>query len=138
MRKHANVRNGIGRSRGWPWLLFAALWLPTVGCGDDVATVVSPDTPPPPAGSVAVSPDALSLSAGGTATVEVVVRDAEGGALTSEVEWSSSAPDVATAEFFVREGGGLVHRILAIGPGEATLTATAGTVSDSVVVTVTQ
>jgi hypothetical protein len=66
-------------------------------------------------GALAVAPTRLSLQVGEAARVRAMPRDAAGAALESAVMWSSSDPTVATV------GGD--GRVVAKGPGSATITA---------------
>ena len=88
-------------------------------------------TPPVPA-TVTVRPETVSLEAlGDTLRLTADVRDKEGGPIPgAAVAWTSSNPMVATVD-----GSGLVT---AAGNGTATVTATAGSVSASAVVTAAQ
>lgn len=101
----------------------------TVSSGS-LSTVVSVTVTETPT-SITLSPTSLSFSSlGDTATVSAVVRDANGAEIQdATVSWSSSETTVATV------GAGLVA---AAGEGTATVTAYAGQVSASLMVSVTQ
>lgn len=92
----------------------------TVGaCGGDSTS------PPAGAANVTVSPSSwLAVGAGETLRFTATVRDAQGGTLGSEpVTWTSSDAGVVSVD-----ASGLAT---AVGLGEATITATAGTASGS-------
>ena len=102
-----------------------------LSCGGDGA--VEPDPPPAPvATTVAVSPGSAALTAlGETARFTAEVRDQNGQVMAgAAVAWASSDPSVAMVD-----GAGLVT---AAANGAATVTATAGSVSGTAAVTVTQ
>ena len=87
----------------------------------DNFSVVNPNAPQAvPVSSVTVSPDALNLSAGDTATLAAEVLPAEA---DQTVVWTSSDPSVATVDDY-----GVVT---AVGPGTATITATATNGTDN-------
>lgn len=81
--------------------------------------------------SISLSPGSLDFeSLGDTATVAALVLDSGGGTIANaSVTWSSSNPSVATVV------GGLVT---SVGVGNATITGTAGPVSDQMTVSVVQ
>ena len=99
----------------------------TGATGSAELTVVAPAPT-----TVAVIPDTVAFTAiGETAQLAAEVRDQNGNVMSGvAVTWSSSSASVATVD-----GAGLVK---AAGNGAATITATAGTVSGSASVTVTQ
>ncbi|MEM7417009.1 MAG: Ig-like domain-containing protein [Gemmatimonadota bacterium] len=107
-------------------LLALATALTLVSCGDAVA----PFDPVPTAievGAAAVSLDAI----GAWASLTVVVRDQEGGAiLGAPLTFASDLPAVASVS---AEGV-----VTAVGNGSATVTVTSGTAQGTVVVTVAQ
>lgn len=100
------------------------------GCGDGESPTATPDAPRPT--MLALSPAAAELTAfGATVRLAAEVRDQNGEVVAAAtVAWASKSPAVATVD-----GSGLVT---AAGNGEATITASAGSASGSVVVTVTQ
>ncbi len=78
-----------------------------------------------------MSATAITLTAvGDTALVTTTVRDQQGQAMATSITWATSAAAVAAVS-----SGGVVT---AIGNGSATITATAGSVSGTVAVTVRQ
>jgi hypothetical protein len=71
---------------------------------------------PPPVASVEVTPGAVELEAGATATLTAVLRDAAGNVLTGrQITWASSATGVATVD-----AAGV---LTAVAPGAAIITA---------------
>ncbi len=72
----------------------------------------------PTVASVALDRSSLTLTAGDRATLAATVRDRAGGALRSAVSWTSANPSVAA----VSDRG----EVSATGPGETTITASAG------------
>ena len=124
-------RELAGPCRAVP-LALACIALTYYACGGDGGT--EPSRPPPdprrPA-TVTVSPAASELTAlGATAQLSADVRDRNGQALVAVVAWSSSDTSTATVN-----ASGLVT---AAGNGAAAITAIAGTVSGSAMVTVAQ
>lgn len=117
---------------GWrSWLALAAVLL-TVCSGDsDTPTGIAP-TPPSLPTMVTVSPGAAELVAlGATVQLSAEVRDQNGQAMAgATVTWSSSDASVAAVD-----ASGLVT---AVANGAATITATAGSASDTAAVTVEQ
>lgn len=101
------------------------VWLAACGGG-----VVEPPPPPPPAvGSIGFPQDSLAVGVGASVRLTPIVRAAAGNNISNPVlGWSSSSVTVATVS-----NSGLVQ---AVGAGTATITATAGTVSGSVRVSV--
>ena len=119
-------------------LVVGTLSLVFAGCGaDDGQEITSPDEPGSPPASVVIEPKSISLAIGEPGRVAVTVRDQDGDQLPSEVMWQSSAEGVATADYHAQPEG-LVHLVRGVGVGTATLTATAGSAMDSVLVTVTR
>ena len=98
-------------------------------CGDETT---EPPPDPPRAAAIAVSPDATGFTAlGETAQLSAEVRDQNGQVMSgATVTWASSSAGVAAVD-----AAGLVT---AVGNGSATITASIGTVSGSVAVTVAQ
>jgi hypothetical protein len=68
--------------------------------------------------SVALDRSSLTLTAGERATLAATPRDRAGDALQSAVSWTSANPSIAT----VSDRG----EVLAVGPGQTTITASAG------------
>ena len=101
------------------------------GCGDGDSPIAPPPDPPRPT-TVSVSPATDELTAlGATVQLSAEVRDQNATVMAgATVIWTSSAISVATVD-----ASGLVT---AAGNGTATITASAGSVSGSAVVTVTQ
>jgi hypothetical protein len=96
-----------------------------------VGTVVGRETivvGGPSVASLSVDPSSLALTAGDRRTVAATARGRGGAALASAVSWTSSNQSVASVS-----GRG---EVVAAGPGQATLTASAGGVSATVSVTV--
>ncbi len=113
----------IGRCSIRATALATALFA-TAACGGD-----SGPSGPPPVGSVEVTPATASLGVGDTQQLTATVRDEAGNTLTGRtVTWSSSAAAIASVD-----AAGLAT---AVGPGTATITATAGGKSGSAEVTV--
>jgi hypothetical protein len=79
--------------------------------------------------TLAVLPTSLSLAPGEASTLAAQARGRSGEVVQAGVTWRSSAPGVATVS-----SGGAVE---AVAPGTATITASAGGVSETVAVTVT-
>jgi hypothetical protein len=79
------------RITGQPFLLLATA-LPIIACGDDTAGLQAT-----PGVTIIITPSSLVLGTGATATLEAVVQDAEGRPVSGrEVQWSSSAPKIAS------------------------------------------
>jgi serine/threonine-protein kinase len=72
----------------------------------------------PSVASVALDRSSLTLTAGERATLAATPRDRAGDALQSAVSWTSANPSIAT----VSDRG----EVLAVGPGQTTITASAG------------
>jgi uncharacterized protein YjdB len=85
---------------------------------------------PPPVAAVVVQPAAVSLVAGGTATLTARASDASGAALDRAVTWTSDHPEIAS----VTDAG----VVTATSPGTATITATSEGRSGAATVTVTR
>ncbi len=93
-------------------------------------TVPMPQPRPSPVASIDITPQPGTLRVGATVQLRAIPRDALGNSLTGRpVQWSSSAPDIATIT-----ASGLVT---AVGAGRAVLQATSETGSNRVEVTVT-
>jgi hypothetical protein len=82
-----------------------------------------------PVSAVAITPAAVSLSPGQSATLAAQASGAGGRVLDRPLEWSSSAPAVAT----VTSSG----RVVAVAPGSAVISAGTGGKTGSATVTVT-
>lgn len=96
-----------------------------VSCGASELAVLDPDE----VGSVAVTAPVTSLSVGESVQLEGTVRDIAGAPLTgASLTWSSASPTVASVS-----DAGLAE---AVGPGMASISASVGGVSGSVVLTV--
>jgi len=110
--------------------LACSVW--AYACGGDEGTgPPEPPPDPPRPTTVTVSPATSELTAlGATVQLSAEVRDQNGAVMVVAVTWSSNATSVATVST-----SGLVT---AADNGTATITATAGTVSGSVAVTVAQ
>lgn len=89
---------------------------------DGVSQSLGITVTPEPVAAVAVTPHAVTLAPGGSVQLNAHITGASGGALDRPLEWSSSAPTVAT----VTPAG----RVTAIAPGTATITASHGGKSD--------
>jgi len=99
------------------------------GCGGDGPSDPQPD--PPHAASVTLSQTTLTLTyLGQTTSVSATVLDQFQKRFTTNVTWSTSDASVVTVS--------TLGQIKAIGNGTATVTATTGTLSASVAVTVQQ
>ena len=82
-----------------------------LSCSDEPAGLRTP-----PAVTIDVAPSAVTLLVGASATLDATVTDAEGRAVAdSDIEWSSSAPEVASVS-----GAGAVT---AVSPGLASIVA---------------
>lgn len=93
---------------------------------------VNPPPPPPlPAtvASVTINTPAVAVQVGRTVTLTAIVKDSVGNLLTRPVTWRSRTPTVATVD-----STGLVRTVLV---GVDTVTATAGAITATGVVTVT-
>lgn len=67
------------------------------GAARDTAVVTVATTPPPPVGSVSVTPDVLTLAPGAGQQLAALTRDADGVPVTDRpMAWTSTAPAVAT------------------------------------------
>lgn len=105
----------------------------TVGCGEK-STAPKEPPPPPAVGSITIEPLSLTLETSLSRVVQATVRDVNGVLLTERtLQWSSSAPAVANVP---ANANSILATINAISPGTATITATSGGRSGSVVVTV--
>lgn len=93
----------------------------------DTAVVTASSAASVPA-SVSVAPNPVTISVGASQALTAVVRDQGGSAMGAAVTWTTSDASVATVS-----GAGIVT---AVGPGSATITARAGSVSGGVTVTV--
>jgi len=82
-----------------------------------------------PAVSVSISPTELTLSAGTSATLQAVAVDSVGKKAADSIVWNSSDVSVALV-------GGATGIVTAVAQGSAIVTATAGAVSASLVVSV--
>ena len=102
------------------------------GCGDGDNPTAPPTPEPARPTTLTVSPATAELiSLGATEQLSAEVRDQNSSVMAgATVTWSSGSASVATVD-----GMGLVT---AVGNGEATITASAGSASGSAVVTVTQ
>lgn len=104
--------------------LFAGILLLAASCGGDGSTGPDPDA----VASVAVAPAAADLLVGGTVQLTATARNAQGGLVQAPVTWSSSDDQVATV--------GATGVVAGVGPGSATITATAEGRSGRATVTV--
>ena len=108
----------------------AATVTATVEGKTGTAAVTVPVPTPAPVAAVTVSPSVVSLAVGANVPLAVVVRDAQGGALTGRaISYTSSKTSVASVS-----NAGLVSGVSA---GSATITVTSEGVSASATVTVT-
>ena len=99
-------------------------------CGDHTEVTEPPPPPPPPqAVSLAIIPSTLELRVGEVANLSHQALDSANRVVTTSVEWSSDRPDIATI-------GRTDGRVTAIAEGAATMTAAAGTLRASALVTV--
>ena len=117
-----------GRGSSFPALLL--VWL-LGSCSGDQPTG-APDTPPPSPTSISILPETVDLAAlGDTARLAAEVQDQNGNPMPeAAVTWFSSAASVVTVD-----PTGLVT---AAGNGTTTVTAAAGPVAGSAIVTVRQ
>ena len=99
-------------------LLAAAALFLAVACGTD-----------PTANSVTVTPENPTVAVGATTKLTATVADADGMTITdAEVTWSSSAEDMATVDD--------MGTVTGVAAGTADITATSGSASGKVTVTV--
>lgn len=98
-----------------------------IGCGGDAP--IEPVDKIPASVSVSMTTAALA-SLGETVQVTAIVRDADGVALSVPVSWKTDLPSVASVS--------ATGVITAVGNGTTTITASAGSVSATVAVTVKQ
>ena len=119
------------------WTTLAALALALAGCshsGTEPAPPPPPPVPPPPpppsVRSIAITPSGASVVAGQTVQLSATAKDSAGHTVSGvSFTWASANESFATVS-----GSGLVTGVNA---GTARISATAGTVSASVNVTVT-
>ncbi len=105
------------------------LSLAACGGGSTAPTPPPPPPPPTPVATVTVTPATVSLVPGQTETLVAATLDAAGNQLNGRsVSWSTSASAVATVS-----AAGVVT---AVGPGSATITATAEGKTGSAAITV--
>ena len=121
--------SGVDLPGSWlvTWLIVAVLML-LAACGDSGGPTGS--DPLDAVATVTVSPPQATLEAGSTVQLSASVLNGRGVAVHVHVEWSSSAPGIATVD----EDTGLVTGVSA---GAATITASAGEISGSAAITVT-
>jgi plastocyanin len=115
------------RSAGAALLAVALLSACSAG-GGDKSTPTGPGGTTPVLTSVTLS-GGNSINAGGTLQLTATPKDQSGNAITASVVWTTSSTFVATVN-----SNGLVTGVAA---GQATITATSGSVSGSTIVTVT-
>lgn len=108
-------------------LLIGAGALLAVSCGGDDNGMTDPD---PTVASVDVSPGEASLAVGETAEFSATAQDESGGTVGTDIGWSSTNSSVATVD----DQGVATARAA----GSAEIVASAGSVSDSAEVTVTE
>lgn len=109
------------------WLAIGCAMLVLAGCGPDAT---GPDDPV--VTSVVITPAVLELVEDGEAgQLNATVQTDQGTAGSPSVEWMSSDPSVAQPA-----GSGATASVIPVKPGTATITATAGGVSGSAVVSV--
>jgi hypothetical protein len=116
------------------FVLTAVLVLAACGGGKENTGPITPPPPPPPppptVASITVSAPQGPLAAlGATQTLTAEVRMSDGSIGTQVPTWTSSTPNVATVTNGV---------VTAVGNGQATITATVGTVTGQATVTVAQ
>ncbi|MEM7414611.1 MAG: serine hydrolase [Gemmatimonadota bacterium] len=116
------------RPTRWYALVYLCSALLLAACGS--SEVTSPDSDPVDnvVTSVEVSEATVTLDARQRTTVTTTLRNASGGGVSGTVTWSSSDASVATVS-----SGGTITALL---PGSATLTASSGSASATVSVTV--
>ncbi len=93
---------------------------------DSNGAAVTVAAAPKPATGITLNKNALSLTAGGSEQLEATVQPAD---TTDAVKWSSNKPDIAKVDS--------TGKVTAVAPGEATITAKAGTKTANCTVTVT-
>lgn len=114
------------------------------GAARDTAVVSVATTPPPPVGSVTVTPDVLTIAPGGGQQLAALARDASGTPVTDRpLSWTSTAPSVAsvTAAGYVRGVAGGSAFVIATSESKAdtvrvTVSAPGGQTTPAVVTTV--
>ncbi len=109
--------------------LVFAVALVTAACGGGSNAGPTTPTPTPALTSIALSISASSLTVGSTAQLTATPKDQSGGTMTATVSYASSAPSVASVN-----ASGLVTAVAA---GQTVLTASSGSVSNTVTLTVT-
>ena len=102
-----------------------------IACSDshEVTAPPPPPPPPPPAVSLAIIPSTLELRVGEVGALLHKALDSAGRVVSTTVEWTSDHPEIATV-------GRTEGRVTAIAEGAATMTAAAGTLRATAVVTV--
>lgn len=126
-RVHSKLSaRGFLHSTAFGAILFTALV--SGSCGDGSGAGTGPD-PDDAIASVVVSPLQATVAVGATVQLSVTVLNGHGESLHTAVAWTSSAVSVASVD-----DNGLVS---GLSVGVATVTASAGGVSSSSVVTVT-
>ena len=99
--------------------------------GTAVLTVTEPPPPPPMVANVTVTPPTASIEEGDTQQFDAVAMTVEGIVIPGvEFTWTSSDETVATVD-----ASGLA---IGVGAGAVTITATAGEISDTAMLTVTE
>ena len=108
--------------------LLVALTLTALSCGDSPSSP-TPSPPPAVAASLELTLATTSLVPGQAETPQVIARDAQGGTITNaQIAWTSSATTVATVA--------ATGRVTGVGVGTARITATSGSATATVDVTV--
>ena len=137
MRPHLSVgRNALSAvalaKRFLPTALTLATALLLLSCGGGGGGDKTPTAPPAPVmvlTTVTVALSATTVQVGQTATANATGADQNGASIsTGTVTWSSSSPTVAT----ITSGGA----ITAVAPGQTNITATAGSKSGQITLTV--
>lgn len=115
-------------------LMLLVLFFSMAGCGGGGGDEGSP-APAPTLVSIAVTPAGPALEVGGAVplTATGTYSDGSSADLTATATWSSSASSIAT----VSDSVGTKGAVTAVSTGNATITATVGTVPGSTTVTVT-
>ena len=114
-----------------PLATAVAFAMALTACSDSPEVAVAPPPPPPPprAVTLAIIPSSLDLRVGESADLIHRALDSLNRVVTTVVEWSSDHPDIATI-------GRTDGRVTGIAEGAATITASAGTLSATALVTV--
>src|SRR4051812_11685640 len=120
------MKLGCATASGTVRLATSVMLVAAAACGGGGGGDVTPPTPT--VASVTLSPGSATIIAGQAMTITAQPKDAAGNPVNGVVVgWSINDPNIAT----VSNGA-----VTAVRPGQATLTATAGNVSNTAAITV--